>query len=226
MTEIKLIAFDYDRVLTNENLKFDDRLIPHLEDIRNNGIISGIITGRRWNYIEQMKSFFDFIVYENGFFLYYDKHIKLFDKIQENTAKNVKKILATHNVDCIFGELLISCTLDKMNYVMEIKDSIGDIDIVTNIDRFLILPKGINKGSALKYVLNMFNIKEDNAAVVGDGENDVLMFKNAGFPACIGNSIEELKKLSRFCANKKFSNGTMEILSYLKNMDYKYNENI
>jgi len=226
MKQIKLIAFDYDRVLTDENLKFDDRLIHYLEDIKNNGIISGIITGRRWNYIEKMKNFFDFIVYENGFFLYHNKHIKLFNKIQEDTAKNVKKILESHNVDCIYGELLISCTLDKMDYVIKIKESMEDIDIVTNIDRFLILPKGINKGSALKYVLNMFNIKEDNAAVVGDGENDILMFKIAGFPACIGNSIEELKKISRFCSNERFSSGTMEILSYLKNMGFKYNENI
>lgn len=221
MNKLKMIAFDYDRVLTDENLNFDTSLLPYINDLKNNGIKTGIITGRRWKYIEKMKNIFDFIVYENGFFLYYNSHIKLYNEIQENIAKKAKEILVSSNMDCIFGEFLISCTFDKLDGIIKIKDLLGDIEIITNIDRFLILPKGINKGSALKYVLKLFNINEKNVAVVGDGENDVSMFEIAGFPACIGNSIEKLRSISKFCAEEKYSKGTLKILSTLKEWDYK-----
>ncbi|MGC8619207.1 MAG: HAD family hydrolase [Thermoplasmata archaeon] len=226
MIEIKLIAFDYDRVLTDENLNFDGEIVKYIMDMKNNGVITGIITGRRWAYIEKMKNLFDFIVYENGFFLYYNSHIKLFDEKQEKLARDAKNYLISNGLDCIFGDLLISCTMDKYDQLLEIKNTFKDIEIVSNIDRYLLLPKGIDKGNSLKKVLRMLDINEKNVAVVGDGENDVSMFQLAGLPICIGNSIDQLKKISKMCSNKKYSDGTKEILEKLKNSNYKYNENI
>ncbi|MGC8651487.1 MAG: phosphoglycolate phosphatase [Minisyncoccia bacterium] len=226
MSDIKLIAFDYDRVLTDENLNFDVELVKYINEMKNNGIVVGIITGRRWAYIEKMKNFFDFIVYENGFFLYYNGHIKLCNEQQEKIAKEAKSYFISRRIDCIFGELMISCPMDKLEYVQKIKNIISELEIVTNIDRFIILPKGIDKGYSLKKVLDLLKINTQNVAVVGDGENDLSMFKIAGLPICIGNSIDELRKISKLCSNKKYSKGTEEILAKLKSINYRYDENI
>ncbi len=212
---LKLMASDYDRVLTDENLNFDTSLIPLIENIRKKGVKFGIITGRRWKKIENIKEHFDFIVYENGYFLFNGSHKKLFNKNHERTIENVRKILDAHGIQYIKGEMIVSLPIEKINEVKKILGDLKNIKFVTNVDSVLVLPVDIDKGWGLKNVLELYDIKNDLAGVMGDGENDLPMFEIANYRFTVGNSIEKLVELSTFHSNKMYSNGSMEILNYV-----------
>ncbi|MEM3600793.1 MAG: HAD hydrolase family protein, partial [Thermoplasmata archaeon] len=58
--------------------------------------------------------------------------------------------------------------------------------------------------------------------VIGDGENDIDMFYFAGLPGSINNSVDSLKRISKIFSPQSYSDGTLDILEKLKNMNYKY----
>lgn len=221
MTDIRVMAFDYDRVLTDSSLKFDERLVPYFEYLKLKGILIGINTGRRWNYIQHMLEWVDFIIYENGYLLHYKQRIPLYNKKEEETSFKIKNRLKEHGLICIEGEMIVSCPIELMEKLKEIffNDS---IKLVTNIDRVFVLPATIDKGSAMLKFLKMINMNEKNLCVIGDGENDIDMFLVAGYPASIGNSVETLKKISKYVSNKNYSDGTIDVIEHIKNMKFKY----
>jgi len=51
-----------------------------------------------------------------------------------------------------------------------------------------------NKGTALSYICKDLGIQEKNCLVFGDGENDVAMFRVAGYSCAMGNAMEAAKR--------------------------------
>ncbi|NCB63836.1 MAG: HAD family phosphatase [Clostridia bacterium] len=56
-----------------------------------------------------------------------------------------------------------------------------------------ILPLGATKGSALKYILDMYGIEPQEVVAVGDALNDLEMIQLAGIGAAVSNACPELK---------------------------------
>ena len=50
-----------------------------------------------------------------------------------------------------------------------------------------------NKGAVVDYLSRAFAIPEAEIATIGDGPNDVLMFRRSGFSIAMGNASEEVK---------------------------------
>ena len=50
-----------------------------------------------------------------------------------------------------------------------------------------------NKGTALSHICKDLGISERNCLVFGDGENDVAMFRVAGYSCAMGNAMEAAK---------------------------------
>ncbi len=57
-------------------------------------------------------------------------------------------------------------------------------------------PRNGNKGEALKFILNKFNLKKEDLIVFGDGENDISMLKLTSNSFCPTSSLEVVKKNS------------------------------
>ena len=57
-----------------------------------------------------------------------------------------------------------------------------------------ILPKLANKGSALSYICERFEISLENTMAIGDGDNDISMLKIAGLSVVMDNARDEIKK--------------------------------
>ena len=50
-----------------------------------------------------------------------------------------------------------------------------------------------DKGTALQYICDSLGLKTENAMVFGDGENDVAMFRKAGYSVAMGNGMQAAK---------------------------------
>ena len=59
---------------------------------------------------------------------------------------------------------------------------------------------GVDKGSGLEHLANLINYRLDRIAVFGDSDNDIPLFRKAGYKVALGNSPRELKELADYVA--------------------------
>ncbi len=72
-------------------------------------------------------------------------------------------------------------------------------DVVRSEDDLLeILPRSINKGSALKKLCELLKITLDEVIAMGDSMNDFQMIKTSGIGIAVGKASDELKKAAKF----------------------------
>jgi Cof subfamily protein (haloacid dehalogenase superfamily) len=55
-----------------------------------------------------------------------------------------------------------------------------------------------NKGEVVSALSQMLKIPPEKIATIGDGPNDVLMFRRSGMSIAMGNAAEEVKKAAKF----------------------------
>ncbi|MGB9828163.1 MAG: phosphoglycolate phosphatase [Thermosphaera sp.] len=73
-----------------------------------------------------------------------------------------------------------------------------------------LMPRGVDKGVAVKYVLDRMGINPDEAAGVGDSVMDVEIMKHVGLRVAVGNADEELKKVCNIVLDKPSSKGVLD----------------
>lgn len=102
------------------------------------------------------------------------------DRIKE--LKGVHKMLIIGNPD----------TLNKI--IPTLQQKFSDLSLVKSASHLLeIIPKGVNKGAAVKTVLDSFAVDKSNAWAFGDNYNDEAMLSAVGHPFLMGNAPKELK---------------------------------
>ncbi len=85
------------------------------------------------------------------------------------------------------------------------------VDCFISSNQYLeINPKGVNKGEAVKWLCNYLNIKKENTMAIGDSFNDTAMIKNVGFGCAVAGANEELKKISNYICEKKYTEGAVK----------------
>ena len=108
----------------------------------------------------------------------------------ENSAKNLNTILKPK-----FG--------DKLNVV-------GSGEIWIDISN-----KGVNKGVALKNLMDADNISEEETMVFGDYYNDIEMLQQAKYSFVMENSPEDMKQYGKYIAASNVEHGVLRaILEY------------
>ncbi|MCL4638702.1 MULTISPECIES: glucosylglycerol-phosphate synthase [Olivibacter] len=61
--------------------------------------------------------------------------------------------------------------------VMDIAEK-KNLDVITSVDKYLdLLPKGVNKGSTLRKLIDMLGVADERVLVAGDTMNDLAMFQ-------------------------------------------------
>jgi len=61
-----------------------------------------------------------------------------------------------------------------------------------------IMAADISKGNALKTLSEKLKVDLDDVIVFGDNYNDMDMFKCAGMPIAMGNSVEDIKLQAKY----------------------------
>lgn len=70
------------------------------------------------------------------------------------------------------------------------------IDCFKSDPRFLeIVPKGINKGTAVQALCRHYGIKKQNVMSIGDYYNDIDMFKASGISVAMANAPDDIKQM-------------------------------
>ncbi|MDX5618150.1 HAD family hydrolase [Clostridioides difficile] len=81
---------------------------------------------------------------------------------------------------------------------------------ISGVEWLDLTAKGANKGSAIKKVQKMLDIKYEETMVFGDQLNDVEMMKSAYHSYAMENANEHLKQIARFRAKRNTENGVVD----------------
>lgn len=78
--------------------------------------------------------------------------------------------------------------------------------------------EGISKGSAIKELSRLLNIKKSNIICFGDSINDIEMFYSCGIKVAMKNSVQELKLIANYVT--KYSNKEDGVAKFLEENFY------
>jgi len=75
--------------------------------------------------------------------------------------------------------------------------------------------RSVNKGTGLVKVASIMGLEPKNFAALGDSENDLGMFREAGLGLAVGNAVPEVKDAADYVAQKSYGEGAAEALRWL-----------
>ena len=89
----------------------------------------------------------------------------------------------------------------------------GQADVVQSHARFIeVVPKGVDKGTALAWLAQHFDIPQSEVLAAGDQGNDLAMVEWAGTGVAIGNAIPAVKEAATWIAPPVTEDGAVAIL--------------
>ncbi|MCR4874367.1 MAG: Cof-type HAD-IIB family hydrolase [Clostridia bacterium] len=147
--------------------------------------------------------------------MYIDDEVYFIDRLPEYREAfcNILKI-KPHILDCTMLEYLQKVNKEpskilvmlEENHIEEfiqggIKDLNGEA-VFCESRKFLIeiMPNGINKGTAVKFVADQYGIDMDDVICAGDSDNDLSMIQAAGLGVATANALDRVKKYANYIA--------------------------
>lgn len=84
-----------------------------------------------------------------------------------------------------------------------IRSNMLQMDCFFSCEQFLeVVPKGMNKGEAVKMLCDLLNVEIENAVAAGDAANDLAMLKAAGIGVAMCNGTDEVKAVADYITTR------------------------
>ncbi len=214
MNYIQLFISDYDRTLTNSELKIEDKAIETLARLKRNNIKVAIVSGRKYSYVEAFhKQYFKFIdafIAENGCIGFANGKKEVI--CQNRDREEILKELNSKGIPHDAGEVVISVNSTYEEELRKLITKFENFHIIKNIDSFMILPKEASKGLGVKWISAELNVDFSKIACIGDGENDIEMREYCSILGAVANAVPELKRKADYICEKSYSDGVLEFV--------------
>lgn len=188
--EIRALAVDYDRTLTDPALRIVPRALDALRRARRAGRKVVVVSGRDRAFLErELGDVADAIVSENGCFLLHDGRAQRLGPAVDLAALDDLDIAIER------GDALASVDLADE---ARVRDALrgGPVHFVRNRDRVMVLPRGVDKATGMIAALAALGVRPEETAAAGDGENDVVMLAAAGYAIAVANAVAGLKAVA------------------------------
>ena len=163
----------------------------------------------------------------------FDELVSIVKKLREECPWDMEQThesLSRHLIEEAYELLdaLASIQEKDSNYAL-VKDELGDlllqILLHSKIAKALITYETLT-GEEIENIINK-NLypkdkvvdkpeeNDDQSSALGDGMNDIEMLKESGVSVAMGNSVEELFKISKYSTKKYIENGTEIVLDWI-----------
>ena len=227
--KFNLIVFDVDGTLTSfdEPVSYDiSTAIRHLEDI---GIRISLSSGKNLSYLKRLAGDLGIkrpiIIAENGcviadiadnkeVWLSERSHemYEIIDKVRNKFSDSLWE--QPNKVEFSFFSKTPSLRSEVISYTKEVVSQYADrVHAYVGSGSIDVLPLEIDKGVGLAEVKRRYSFKKEEVAAVGNGENDIPMFKEAGLPLIVGKHVSY--------ANAMRFNTIREVLDFLTTKERK-----
>lgn len=129
------------------------------------------------------------------------------------------KIIVENSIDYLKSNwagiskfVIIDNSIEKVDYIRKIiEKNVRNVETTKSDSNILeVMKKGVNKKVALNYLCNILGVKKEEVVALGDNENDIEMFKWAGYSIAMSNAIDELKSFSDLIVDNSSNEGVAE----------------
>lgn len=220
---IKLILMDVDGTITDSRRRLSVSAIDAIRAAQDNGILVSLVSG---NVIQVMYSLM----------IYLGLNAPVFGEnggIMMNNLE-VTPFFSRESPEAFFNEIVRLKLADDLLTNRWRETSMGyfplpgteaaikrlapkfNVEITNSGFSWHILNVGQNKGFALHYLMERYDLRPDEVLVIGDNFNDIPMFIEGVRKAVPANAEEELKKRADYIARSGYGDGSAEILSSLE----------
>lgn len=155
-----------------------------------------------------------------------NKHLKQYELITGVTGRHADKPLSSfilhNNIPCQKIATLVAQEEQAALYqkLQEIFKDEFDVTCSANV-LIEICPLGENKGTALAFLADYYNVPRNLTCAVGDNLNDLSMIEAAGYGVAVGNASQALKDKARFIT---VSNDENAVAKVINDFGYKHND--
>jgi len=109
------------------------------------------------------------------------------------------------------GEVVIS--LDGSRRAELERSLVGiEVELVENVDRVMVLPRSVTKGSGVHEALRGLGLRGGPFAAIGDAANDLPMLEAARLSGAVANAEPEVRRRAAYLCRRRFSAGVTEFL--------------
>lgn len=152
------------------------------------------------------------IVVFTAFGVYAKKASKITDILEEYSDNKIEWVRDLGTIGSPVKILFIP-EYESANSEVRKHTSSLEIDIIESGFSFTeIVPKGVNKGSALEIVSEMLETDHKDIIAFGDNENDIEMLQLAGTGVAMGNAPDNVKSIADIVTDTNDNDGVYNIL--------------
>jgi phosphoglycolate phosphatase (TIGR01487 family) len=212
-----LLATDYDGTLAHDG-EVDNETLDALERLQTSGRKLLLVTGRHLPDLCKVffgLDLFDRVILENGGVLYNPRAREerlLCDPVDPRLVAALKK----RNIPCDVGRTVIATSRPYDTVVLAAIRDLGlDLQIIFNKESVMVLPSGVDKGTALEWVLDELSISIHNVVSVGDAENDLPFLRISGLSAAVANALPSVKEQADIVLSKAQGEGVSDLIDRL-----------
>lgn len=160
----------------------------------------------------------------------YDEKLIMNRIIFEDEKDKVRSVEEIKNI--IESKDIVQCAISDTDFEkmqkarLYLKENFKTIKIENESKRFLdlnyrpsrnyfcdITSAFTSKGNAVERVCEYFKLSHNEIAVIGDGKNDISMFKLTPNSIAMGNSIQELKNIAAYVTDSNEEDGVAKALA-------------
>lgn len=223
-SEVMAIITDLDRTIIDKPAKIDfdpkDFDIDILRELYSLNIDLILATGRNIHFVRKLCKKFNIwrcAIAENGAVIYFPKTKKTLT-INTYFMTKAKRLVRELNLPgTTIGKVITSNRMCDKKFILKRLGRLAyNLSVVDNVNEFMLLPEGVDKGLAVRLACHYMKIRTDKTLIIGDAENDIDLFMNPGFKIALANSNMKLKKLANQIVNKPASEGIREVIRRLQ----------
>lgn len=143
----------------------------------------------------------------------------IYQYIEETLDVNVLKITICDNDKIIFSSIIRKLKQISKIDVLEVEHmsrkiiKSGSCEIPVEFFYTEISKENANKWSAIKFLMDKLNIKQEEVMAIGDNANDKEMVINAGLGVAMGNSMLSANKIGDVFVSDNNSDGVAEAIN-------------
>lgn len=231
-SKIKCIVVDVDGTLTDENGVLDLKALEKLREVKSKlGVKIVLASGNAYPVLMGLARYIggiDLIIAENGAIMGFEDRIEIIG--DKSIGEEARRIVIEE-----LSDILIESWQCKYRIVDFSFKRRGNIDWEYAYKRTLeivgrklpnarisfsgvaihIGDKRVNKGVALKRVMEIFGLNRDSILAIGDSDVDVEMLMEAGIGVAVANSSRRAMEAAKIITNGAYGNGFIEIMDKL-----------
>lgn len=214
---MRAVLTDLDRTLTGPDLVLQPATLARLKALREAGIAVVVVTGRPVDHLRAigLSRACSALVAENGGLVVLPRTRRV-EAYYDGFAATCRTALGPLAAALHWGRVVGSGPAAVAPEIERVLTRAGiPHGLSYNSGEVMLLPAGVDKATGALRALHHLGIDPQDAAAVGDGENDVPMFGVVGRSAAVANAVPAAAAAATEMLRQPYAEGFMEFTETL-----------